>query len=345
MPKRALAEVREGPAIDVLVFGSINLDYVTVTSHELPRPGETVVGRSFSTFNGGKGANEAVAAARLGVHVALVGAVGADDVGTRLVQDLNAERLITTSHVRRVSQAQSGVACVTVAGATGENSVVVVPGANALVSSAMALAARPLLLRGVRAVILQNEVPFAATAAMAQLASELAVRWIVWNPSPLPSEIPADFFPAGVNLLVANEAETLKLCRSQRDSADVGACARSLSRKHRCHVLVTLGQRGALAFELQAAGAIPIPAWPVDRVVDTTGAGDCFLGSLCAFLSLGATLLRAAEFANQVAALSCTRLGAQPSFPPLGQCPGALVEFVNSLAGRGMPAAARDGAA
>jgi ribokinase len=277
----------------IAVVGSINLDIVVEVERH-PTPGETVLGGDRRDLPGGKGANQAVAAARLGATVAFVGRVGADDAGHRLRDGLAAEGVDVT-HVRVDPDAPTGVALIVVDG-VGENAIVVSSGANARVSAADVEAASD-VLAGVAVTLVQHEVPEEAVAA----AIAAAGATVVLNPAP------ARPIVAPVDVLVPNRGELEALAGRAGDPVEL---ARSLDVARA--VVVTLGNDGAAVIESSSVEHIPAPQ--VDTV-DTTGAGDAFCGALAQALDGGADLVEAARWAARAAAASVTRPGAQGGLP------------------------------
>jgi ribokinase len=282
----------------VVVVGSVNADLV-VSVRELPRAGETVTGGTFARHGGGKGANQAVAAARAGAHVTFVGAVGADDLGDEALRELEAEG-IDVSAVRRLDDVATGVAVIVV-DERGENQIAVASGANAALTGDTVAAALPPLLtgngRGV--VLLGHEVPPEVVAAGAQAAR--AAGWqTILNPAPA-RELIDDL--DGV-ILTPNADEARRLA----GESDVEAAARALRARTRAPVLITLGGDGALVDDER------LPAPPV-AVVDTTGAGDTVNGALAARLAAGDPLRDAARFALAAASLSTRSPGARSGMP------------------------------
>jgi ribokinase len=275
----------------IAVVGSVNLD-VVVGVPRLPRPGETVIGGDRRELPGGKGANQAVAAARLGSAVGFVGRVGADAAGRRLRDDLEAEG-VDVAHLRADDDAPSGVALIGVEEG-GENAIIVSPGANGRVGEEDVEAAGE-LLASAGVVLLQHEIPRAAVAAAAAAA---AARLVV-NPAP------ARELAGRPDVLVPNRGEHAQL-------AGPGPPAEAAARLGLPAVVVTLGADGALVVEGSGAEAVSAPAV---RVVDTTGAGDAFCGALADALDRGAELVEAARFAAAAAALSVTRDGARGGLP------------------------------
>jgi ribokinase len=277
----------------IAVVGSINLDLVVAVERH-PAPGETVVGGDCRQLPGGKGANQAVAAARLGGEVAMVGRVGADAQGAWLREGLGTEG-VDVEHVREDRQAPTGVAMIAV-DARGENTIVVSPGANARVD-ARDVAAASEVVRGAAVLLVQHEVPPEAVAA----AIATAGGTVVLNPAP------ARGLAAPVDVLVPNRGELETLAGGRGDPVTL---ARSVTAARA--VVVTLGAEGAVVVEGDRAERVRAPQV---EVVDTTGAGDAFCGALAEAMAGGATVVEAARWAVRVAAVSVTRLGAQGGLP------------------------------
>jgi ribokinase len=290
----------------VCVVGSANVDLI-FRAAALPRAGETLAGRDFQTAFGGKGANQAVTAARLGARVHLVARVGRDVFGEQMLRHFQAEG-IDTSHVGSEESGPSGVASITVDD-EGHNCILVVSGANGALSSADVRAARDsLAASGV--LLCQLEVPLETTREALAVGRAAGVTTIL-NPAPaapLPDEV-----LALADLCIPNETEAERLTgQVVTNLAQAEAAARVLQARGARTVLVTLGEQGVLVVEPQSVRHVPTRRV---RAVDTTGAGDAFIGGLGVFLAEGMPLHQAAERACAVAALSVTRLGAQAALP------------------------------
>jgi ribokinase len=285
----------------VVVIGSLNTDHI-VRVDRLPLEGETVTGDSYLVAAGGKGLNQAVAAARQGASVAFVGCVGGDPAG-RYLLDLLREEGVGVDSVRVAEGAASGVALVTVA-ASGANTVVVAPLANRMLATADIEAAGH-LIDGARVVLAQLEVPHAAVLAglsRARAAGGVAIL----NPAPAAGPLPAALLEV-VDVLVPNETEAAALTGLAVEDA-----ALALRRAGPATVIVTLGSAGALAVTGEGVSTVH----PFDvRVVDPTGAGDAFSGTLAAALAAGQPLEAALRRSSAAGALAATAAGAVPSLP------------------------------
>jgi ribokinase len=282
----------------VVVVGSVNVDLV-VRVKTLPGPGETVNGGTFARHGGGKGANQAVAAARLGADVRFVGAVGNDDLGDEALDGLTGEG-VDVSGALRLDDVPTGVAVIVV-DARGENQIAVASGANgALTGEHVRGAAR---LEGSGVVLLGHEVPPEAVAAGVEIAR--AAGWTpILNPAPA-RELLDDL--EGV-ILTPNSDEACRLANAN----DPVAAANALHGRTKAPVLVTLGGRGGLLFD---AGGMDMVSAPTTTVVDTTGAGDAVNGALAAELATGRELHEAVRFAIAAATLSTRAAGAREGMP------------------------------
>ena len=299
-------------AAHVVVVGSINIDFV-VHAERLPLPGETLLGGRFTTQDGGKGANQAVAAARAGARVTIIGAVGPDANGERALAALEADG-IDVSRVRRLEGEQTGVALVAV-GARGENQIVVAPGAN----GALELDDDDRrLIAGADALLCSLEVPM-ATVVDALRAAQAAGRLAILNPAPAHA-LPSDVLAMGP-ILTPNEHELVVAIGN--DQAE-GALD-ELAARHAGPIVVTQGAAGALLAEGEHREHFEGFTPPL--VVDTTGAGDTFCGVLAASLADGMTLPDAIVRANAAGALSISAAGARTGMP--------TSEAIQTFMGRG----------
>ena len=294
----------------VVVVGSFNMDLVVKVGRR-PQKGETLMGEEFGMFIGGKGSNQAIAAARLGSDVTMVGRLGTDLFGDTLMA-AHAEEGICTGYVVRDTEVGTGVASISI-DADGDNSIVIVPRANMRLSVAdverasESIAAADVLL-------LQLEVPIAASQRAAEIAKSNGVT-VVLNPAPA-QELPDDFL-AQVDILTPNEVETESLSRVRVSTeTDAIHAAKVLMDKGLSAVILTLGERGALLLTPNLTQQVP--AYTVE-VVDTTAAGDAFCGALATAIARGGNLVDAVAFANAAGALAVTVLGAAPSVPTVVQ--------------------------
>jgi ribokinase len=319
------------PAASILVIGSSNTD-MAVKLSRLPRPGETVVGGELASACGGKGANQALSAARAGGAVTFIGRVGRDAFGDKAVAGLAAGG-VNVKYVIRDRSHPSGVALIFI-GRDGENSIAVAPGANGkLAPPDLKKARKAFDQAGV--VLLQLEIPAETVEAAAALATESGPR-VILNPAPaqwLPESLLRHIF-----VLTPNESETELLCGVRpRDQAAMARAAAELRARGAQNVVITLGVRGA--YVAGPSGRHLIPGYKV-KAVDATAAGDVFNGALAAALAEGKPLFEAARFANAAAAISVTRLGAQPSAPGREEIERLLA---TGRAGYPMPPALRNG--
>ncbi|MFO1310904.1 MAG: ribokinase [Burkholderiales bacterium] len=290
----------------IVVVGSSNMDLV-VRAPRLPRPGETIAGDDFRTVPGGKGANQAVAAARLGGEVSFVSAVGGDPFGATLRAGLLADG-IDAAHVQTHDGTPTGVASITV-GEDGANAIVVVPGANARLTPAC-IDACSSLIADAAMLLCQLEVPLDTVERAIEVASRSGTPVLL---NPAPARPLADELLRKVDYLVPNEGEATALCGVEVAGPDEARdAARLLRRRGPRHVIVTLGARGVWLESDEHSVHLHAPAV---RAVDTTAAGDTFIGGFAAAFAAGRGLLDAIAFGQRAAALGVTRPGAQASIP------------------------------
>jgi len=286
----------------ILVSGRSNTDLV-VYCDRLPNPGETVLGGEFQTFGGGKGANQAVAAARAGGEVTFVGACGTDDFG-RAARERLAKEGIRLEHFRTVNHLPSGVALILVDGRTRDNLIAVAKSANDAVDAAFIDAVRPAFARA-DVIISQLEIGDDAIGAVGHRCQELGKRWLL-NPAPS-RPLPEAVFRA-VHTVVVNEHEA----KDYSGQDDHGHAVDWFLAQGCRQVIITLGAEGVIHADDQGRGRF---AAPKVEAVDTTGAGDCFVGWLGVGLAEGLPLRDAAARATRAASLAVTRSGAQAAMP------------------------------
>ena len=305
----------------IVVVGSLNMDLV-VEVPTIPLPGETVLGRNFATFPGGKGANQAVAAARLGAQVSLIGRVGQDAFGDQLLASAQADG-INVSHVGRDESAATGVAMIVVDD-EGQNSIAVASGANFCLTVDHVREAWG-ALEEIDILVMPLETPLETVATAVELAQQSGAT-VVLNPAPV-RPLPARILTS-VDVLVPNEPETTQLTRmSIETSEDRRKAARQLLTLGVGNVVLTLGSRGALALDGKTDQYTMVPACQVE-VVDTTAAGDAFVAGLAVGLSERKSLVESVYFATGVGALAVTKLGAQPSLPTRDEVEQFLAEQI-----------------
>jgi len=291
----------------ITVAGSLNMD-LCVETPRVPVMGETILGGGFFTSPGGKGANQAVAAAKLGANVSMLGRAGGDAFGAQLMENLRASG-VDTEHIRVTEEAPTGAAVILLK--DGDNCIIVDPGANALLTPADIEASEPVIAAS-DILVLQLEIPLNTAKRAMELARAHGVQ-VLLNPAPA-QKLPADFL-ALADVLTPNESECGILtglpCGTLEEA---GRAARALLNMGVPRVCVTLG--GAGVMYNQGGSMVHRPALPV-KVADTTAAGDSFTGALAVSLGGGADFGEAVDFAQAVAALTVTRRGAQESLPRL----------------------------
>jgi ribokinase len=297
----------------IVVVGSANTDLI-VKVPALPAPGETVLGGDLARAPGGKGANQAVAAARLGAEVAFVGCLGTDDLGDAYLSHLEAERM-DLRFLRRTGDRPSGTALIFV-GPDGENIIGVAPGANTALTAEDVSAAEA-AFRDADAVLLQLEVPLPAVYRAVEQGTRHGCR-VILNAAPAPERPLTPELLSFVDVLTPNQHEARVLAGS--DESPRSAARRLLAAGPQA-VVMTLGADGA--WVLSGEGEATVPGRRVEAV-DATGAGDCFSGALTVALSEGRSLEEAVRWAVVAASLSVKRLGAQPSLPTRNEVEAAL---------------------
>ena len=290
----------------VVVVGSLNMDLVFRVARA-PEGGETVIGQGFATVPGGKGANQAIACARMGASVVMVGRVGMDGFGTELLQAMASDG-VDTSHVTRDADTPSGVAMVMVDDAA-QNRIVVAPGSNFRLTPELLENARD-AIAAAGLLVLQLEVPLATVCRAAEIARAAGVAVLL---NPAPAQTLPDALYGLVDYLIPNESEAAALTGiAVADVASASEAARVLLGRGARNVLITLGAQGVLI--ASAEGEFHLPANTV-QAVDTTAAGDTFIGGFAAGLLEGLSLEKSAEIGQKAASICVSRRGAQPSIP------------------------------
>ena len=298
----------------LLVVGSINMDFV-IRTESLPRPGETTIGGKFCQISGGKGANQAVAAARGGcVAVRLLAALGDDDMGRALLKQYGSEDQLSLDLVHKIDDGVTGVATILV-DSSGENMICVAPGANAHLQPAQVRAVTDEVFEDSGVLLASNEIPLETVAACIRRATLAGLR-IILNPAPVLPELADHPLLKSVDLLTPNEHEARLLSGIEvTDVASAIASARVLQQMGVECVIITLGSQGVVVVPREGQSDPWCVQAPQVVALDTTAAGDCFNGLLAAELAQGQDLKQAVEFAVHGASLSVSCRGAQSSLP------------------------------
>ncbi len=291
----------------ILVIGSLNMDMV-IPVKELPQKGETILGGSPAHIPGGKGANQACAAGKLGGAVTMLGKVGQDGMGRALKENLAAAGVEVT-HVEETPAAPTGMAGIYV-GETGSNSIVVIPGANGLCDAAF-IEANEELIAAHDIIVLQLEIPYDGVFRAIQLAKKHG-RLVVLNPAPAPDSLPPEVI-ASLDYFTPNETEMARIAGLPVGGVEEAiAAGKKLVEAGVGTVLATLGEAGALLVTKETAQVLPTLRV---QAVDTTAAGDTFNGAFVTALAEGMSQEEAIAFGNKAASISVTRKGAQTSIP------------------------------
>lgn len=314
---------------ELLVVGSINMDLVFQTS-QLPSPGETVIGGDFCQINGGKGANQAVAAARgCQVPVKLFAAVGGDGYAALIMKSFKLEIRLSTELIQRFADAATGVAAIMVDD-QGENMICVAAGANELLSSDLLATVASQVFEQASVVLLSAEIPLATIRAVIRRSVQYEAL-VILNPAPALQEFRGDAVLADVDILTPNEHEAKILTGIEvtgfESAVEAGRCLQEFGVTT---VIVTLGSQGVVVVppidSIESEGPWVVSP-PEVQVIDTTAAGDCFNGLLAAELARGQSLSKAVEVAVAGASISVTRAGAQTSLPTVEEL--ALITSTN----------------
>lgn len=295
----------------ILVIGSLNVDMVVKVPH-MPAAGETILAGNMELVPGGKGANQAYAAGRLGARVTMFGAVGSDSYADIEKNSLAAAGVDTSRLLMREGKS-TGLAWITVNEA-GDNSIVVIPGANATVTE-QDIVDNEALLRDCDILLCQLEIPLKTVVYAAKRAKELG-KTVILDPAPVPQEFPEELF-SYIDIIKPNETEAAQLLGASVNGYE--EASDKLRAKDVKNVLITLGPNGAyINSETEGKHLMPVRQVPV---VDTTAAGDSFTAALAVRLAAGSSLVQAVRYANEVAAIVVTRKGAQTSIPSADEVP------------------------
>lgn len=293
--------------MSIIVFGSINIDLAAKTPR-LPQPGETIIGSNFFTAGGGKGANQAVAAARLGTSTNIIGRVGNDKFAEELLTNLQSYGL-STDNVLIDQNTHSGVAIIAV-DETGQNNIIVIPGANNNVGEADIERLKK-LLTAATSLLLQLEIPLEVVQKAAKAARQAGVR-VILDPAPARADLPIELYPL-IDIMTPNEVEAGQLVGFRvNDTETAIVAAKQLQERGVKNVIVKLGDRGAVA--VTADETFFVPAFAVEAI-DTVAAGDAFNGGLASALDAGLSLSEAVRWGAAAGALCTTKRGAQGAMP------------------------------
>lgn len=304
----------------ITVIGSLNMD-VVIAVDEMPKPGQTIISKSMEYIPGGKGANQALAMARLGAEVHMLGAVGCDENGRALVENLK-KNGADVSGVSMIENRNTGEAVITV-NKHGQNQIIVIPGTNAMVLPSTIDKNIDLIDKS-DFVVLQLEIPIDTVEYAAEKAKAMG-RTVILNPAPAPLSMP-DSLIRNTDILIPNESELELLTGEEvNDEESAAAAAKKLIAMGVEKVIVTMGSKGALF--VSRDDTFLSPCFEVGRVADTTGAGDCFVAAFSVALTKDYSYRKAVEFANMAASIAVTRKGAQPSMPYLAEVEDNLHKF------------------
>ena len=301
----------------VIVVGSANTDFTVQIPH-LPVKGETVIGGTFTTANGGKGANQAVAAARLGAEVTFVARLGSDNIGSEALESYHREGIHTGFIVRDPALA-SGVALILVGGA-GENMIAVASGANWALCPEDVIQAES-AIKDADCLLVQLEIPMETVLTAAKLAARHKVR-VILNPAP-GKEIPPELLRL-VDILTPNKEEARILSGESSQSDNISVLFQLAQKTGVKNIIMTVGENGSLVYSDRRV--TEVPGYQVTPV-DTTACGDAFNGALAVALGRGQGIFQAVRYANAVGAMAATKLGAQPSLPTAHEVDNFLADL------------------
>ena len=329
---------RNMPCSSVVVVGSANVDLTAYTSHRLPCVGETILGNQFTTTCGGKGANQAVAAASLGipgVQVSMICKVGSDSYGDMLLKNFRNRGVNVKDSSQSTDGCSTGIATIVVEQNEGDNMIVVVPGANGQLTPNEVENRLKESVNPPDIVVSQLEIELSSVKKAFEVAKTIKKDCItILNPSPIPSEPLNDDFYLLTDILIVNEGEARSLTADNESLEDHESMARSLlSKGIGKAVVITTGAKGAIIVDKSGTVSnIPVPSLPCDNlpVLDTVGAGDAFCGAMASYLGFGLSVEESAEKACGVASMSVRKMGAQCSYPTRQDLPDELIESLDS---------------
>ncbi|GBF80289.1 ribokinase [Aphanothece sacrum] len=295
--------------MSIIVVGSINMDLVAQTAY-LPKAGETIIGQIFFTVPGGKGANQAVAAAKLGANTYLVGCVGKDQFGVELLGNLK-ELGVNIDGVNIEDNISSGIAIITVDN-RGENTIIVIPGANNNINESDVKKLDYLLVNS-KILLLQLEIPLLTVQNAAKVAKQAGIT-VILDPAPAPDNLPDDLYPL-IDIITPNETEAQKLVGFAINTQETTQkAAQFFLERGVKSVIIKLGERGAFYATIEES--FMIPPYPVNAI-DTVAAGDAFNGAIAAALEQGLSLKNALKWGVIAGALTTTKIGSQSALPDL----------------------------
>ncbi|MFX1346372.1 MAG: ribokinase [Promethearchaeota archaeon] len=310
----------------VLIIGSSNMD-LNIYSERFPNPGETVTGGTFKQFLGGKGANQAVAAVRSGANTVFIGKIGMDSFGNQMISQLSREN-IDTSHIIRDKEEESGVAFILI-DKKGENMISVAPGANFRLS-AEEIKTKAEVIKNASSLVVQMEIPIETIEEIFKIALKGDVIKVL-NPAPL-KPIPLEILEK-VDIIIPNEGELYQLHSflnlpklTGEGKLKITQASRELAKLGIKNVITTLGKKGSIIYLGAEDKFIEIPA-PKVNVVDTVGAGDCFIGVLASKLCQGESIINSVQYSTIAASIAVTRKGAQDSMPYINEIEKKLKEL------------------
>lgn len=304
---------------NILVIGSLNMDFV-IEVNKMPLPGETILGKSFTLIPGGKGANQAYAIGKLGAKASMLGAIGNDEYGMRLLENLNSVN-VNTDNITKLDNINTGCAFINV-DETGENSIVVVSGANQKITKEM-IDNNINLIEEADIIVMQLEIPIEVVTYAAKLAKERG-KLVILDPAPAVSDLNEELF-SNIDIVKPNETEIEILSGIETKSKDdIIKAAKILIEKGVNTVIVTLGENGSL---LVTKEKIESFASPNVEAIDTTAAGDSFTAALAKSLLEGKSIEEAIKFGHIVSAIAVTKKGAQTSIPTQDEVDNFLTEW------------------